>query len=105
MATDRPKPTPEEELDVATRPKTEKPRSAVAQGGPAMGDRAETIAYFYRDDITTAVNVALATDRQLLVSGPSGCGTTTLAGDIGRVLGWSVEREVITSRSQAVGLQ
>jgi ATP-dependent Clp protease adaptor protein ClpS len=29
MATDRPKPTPEEELDVATRPKTEKPRKYV----------------------------------------------------------------------------
>ena len=29
MATDRPKVTPEEELDVATRPKTEKPRKYV----------------------------------------------------------------------------
>lgn len=67
--------------------------------------RPETVSYFYTENITTAVNVALATERPLLVSGPSGCGKTTLAADIGRVLEWDFEKEVVTSRTQAADLQ
>jgi MoxR-like ATPase len=75
-------------------------------GAPAeeRADQAETVEYYYRDDVAMAVNVALATERPLLVSGPSGCGKSTLAVDIARLLEWELEREVITSRTQAVEL-
>lgn len=81
------------------------PNSSSLPAPEESGDGAGAVAYFYTENITTAVNVALATERPLLVSGPSGCGKTTLASDIGRVLGWGFEKEVITSRTQAADLQ
>src|ERR1035441_6976885 len=82
----------------------DRPASPVRAAGREMGDRTESVPYFYQPDITLAVNVALATQRPLLVSGPSGCGKSTLAADIARVKGWAYEKEVINSRMQATDL-
>jgi len=47
------------------------------------------------------VNVALATDRPLLLRGPSGSGKSTLARFVSWCLGWAYEHDVVTSRTQA----
>lgn len=56
--------------------------------------------YLYTDEIVLAVNVALATERPLLIAGPPGSGKSTLARDIAEVKGWRYLHQVITSRSQ-----
>ena len=58
-------------------------------------------AYVYADAIVLAVNVALATQRPLLVAGSPGTGKTTLAANVAHVLGWRFYPRVITSRTRA----
>ena len=83
-----------------------------AKGGafdPATGTVAFTrldggaldTTYVYHDDIILAVNVALAANRPLLVSGEPGSGKSTLARNVAAVLGWRYYQRVITSRTQA----
>lgn len=57
--------------------------------------------YLFTDEIRVAVNVALAADRPLLVSGPPGSGKTTLAENIAELKEWSFFSKTITSRTQA----
>lgn len=57
--------------------------------------------YVYTDPVVLAVNVALATGRPLLVSGPPGSGKSTLARGIARVKEWRYLQQVVTSRTQA----
>jgi len=68
---------------------------------PRVGDRIEGSVYVYSDEIVLAVNVALATQRPLLVAGPPGSGKSSLALNVARVMGWAYEEEVITPRTQA----
>lgn len=60
--------------------------------------------YVYDDAIKLAVNVALATMRPLLVSGPPGCGKSTLAREVARGLRGRYYEEVVTSRTRAQDL-
>jgi MoxR-like ATPase len=79
-------------------------RSAGAAGAaPAtgFGDQRTLVDYVYTEQITLAVNVALATARPLLVRGPAGSGKSSLAADIARRMGWDFLVEVISSRTQA----
>ena len=46
------------------------------------GDRAAGSVYVYADNIVLAVNVALATDRPLLIRGASGSGKSSLAANV-----------------------
>ncbi|HEU0078140.1 MAG TPA: MoxR family ATPase [Longimicrobiaceae bacterium] len=64
------------------------------------GDRLVS-TYVYNDDVVLAVNVALAVNRPLLVSGEPGSGKSTLARNVAAVLGWRYYQRVITSRTQA----
>jgi MoxR-like ATPase len=66
-----------------------------------FGDRREATRYVYTEQITLAVNVALATARPLLVRGRAGSGKSTLAMDIARQKGWDLYVEVISSRTRA----
>ncbi len=66
-----------------------------------LGDRATESVYVYTDEIILAVNVALATDRPLLVRGVSGSGKSSLARDVAEKLGWRYRSAVVTSRTQA----
>ena len=58
-------------------------------------------AYLYSPAIVLAVNVALATQRPLLLAGSPGTGKTTLAANVAHVLGWRFYPRVVSSRSRA----
>jgi MoxR-like ATPase len=66
------------------------------------GDQRRNVAYVYGDErIVLAVNVALATQRPLLVRGPSGTGKSSLARSVAEFLCWRFYEYVVTSRTQA----
>jgi MoxR-like ATPase len=79
----------------------------VAAGGEVLDDgtvahrAADGSVHVYDDRIILAVNVALATERPLLVAGEPGSGKSTLAKSVAAVLGWSYYKAMITSRTQA----
>lgn len=70
-----------------------------AWDGVWPGDK-HAAPYVFSDDIAVAVDVALATDRPLLVFGPPGCGKSMLAPTMAGMLGWRYLRHTFTSRSR-----
>ncbi len=72
-----------------------------ADGVSELADRAPSSTYVYAEEITLAINVALATGRPLLVRGPSGAGKSSLARAVADDLGWGYVETVITSRTRA----
>ena len=58
-------------------------------------------AYVYTPKVLLAINVALATNRPLLISGEPGSGKTSLAANAAAVLGWWSYQQTVTSRTQA----
>jgi MoxR-like ATPase len=69
---------------------------------PAMlGDRRDGKLYRYTPEIKLSVNVALATGRPLLIIGATGCGKSSLAFNLARLMGRRYYEFVVTSRSQA----
>jgi MoxR-like ATPase len=87
---------------------------AGAGGTPVDGDK-ETIAFSWKVDgvedvyvlaprVTLAVNVALATNRPLLIAGEPGSGKTRLAAAVANVRGWQFYPRTVTSRTQAAEL-
>src|SRR5687767_11401181 len=71
------------------------------EGMLAAGDRRDASVYVYDDHIRMAVNVALAAERPLLVTGPPGSGKSSLALNVALTLGRHYSEEVITPRTQA----
>ena len=69
--------------------------------GYRVGDMPESDVYVYDDQITLAVNVALATGRPLLISGEPGTGKSSLARDVASKLQWRFYSKTISSRTQA----
>ena len=70
-----------------------------------LADRHEGLFYYYHDPkIIHAVNVALATNRPLLVRGPSGCGKSCLAFNVARQLNARYYPFAVNSRSSAQDL-
>ena len=69
-----------------------------------MIDRRDGLLYLYNEDIILAVNVAIATGRPLLIKGPAGCGKSSLAYNIAKVLNRKYYEFVVTSRSKAKDL-
>ena len=69
--------------------------------GTGYGDQRADAEYVYTEEITLAVNVALATARPLLIRGAAGSGKSSLGEDIARRMGWDFYVEVISSRTQA----
>jgi MoxR-like ATPase len=65
------------------------------------GDLRDGAVYVYNPDIKMAVNVALATDRPLLISGPAGSGKSSLAPNVARLKEWRYIEEVISTRTEA----
>ncbi|MGH8581651.1 MAG: AAA family ATPase [Gammaproteobacteria bacterium] len=60
--------------------------------------------YVFNDDIVIAVDVALATNRPLLVSGNPGSGKSRLADAIAAVQGWNLLSKTVTSRTRLESL-
>ncbi len=56
--------------------------------------------YVLSGDIVIAIQVALATNRPLLISGPVGSGKTTLAKAVAEAQDWSYLQYTLTSRSR-----
>jgi MoxR-like ATPase len=73
-----------------------RPEGGLLPASPAHG----LDPYVFDDGITLAVDVALATQRPLLVSGVPGCGKTQLAHAIAAAQGWRLLVETITSRTR-----
>jgi MoxR-like ATPase len=73
------------------------PRRRIAAGRDAH----DGAVYVYTDRIVLAVNVALATNRPLLLRGLPGSGKSSLAHNVARILGRRFYEAVITSRTQA----
>jgi MoxR-like ATPase len=65
------------------------------------GDRRDGSVYVYSDEIVLGVNVALATNRPLLIRGPTGSGKSSLAANVARCNNWRYYEDVISSRTQA----
>jgi MoxR-like ATPase len=78
-------------------------RPAVRRRPPVseVADRGVAAEYVFDDNIRLAVNLALATGRPLLVSGPSGSGKSSLARAVADLAGWSYLERTVTSRLQA----
>src|SRR5262245_57820745 len=64
-------------------------------------DKGKGWSYVYSPSIVLAVNLALATQRPLFVTGRPGTGKTTLAWNVAHVLGWKYYEKVVTSRMRA----
>jgi MoxR-like ATPase len=64
-------------------------------------DRRDGAVYVWNDDLELAVNIALATERPMLVRGPSGAGKSSLAASIARAKGWRYYEEVVSSTTEA----
>jgi MoxR-like ATPase len=75
------------------------------RGQAASGDRQDGPVYVFTPEIVLAVNVALATERPLLVSGRPGSGKSSLAASVAAVLDRRYVSEVIKPRTQASDLQ
>lgn len=56
--------------------------------------------YVFTDEVAIAVDVALATGRPLLISGPPGSGKSTLAPVMASLLKWRYLRDIFTSRTR-----
>jgi MoxR-like ATPase len=80
------------------------PKRQAEERGPRR-DGAVAYVYDHDPDIEIAVNVAVATNRPLLLRGDPGCGKSSLAADVAHCLGRRYFEEVITSRTQAQDLQ
>lgn len=73
----------------------------LAKASP-YGTQKEALPYVYHvPEIALAVNVALVTNRPLLLSGRPGSGKSTLARHVASCLGWEYQEDTITSRTQA----
>ena len=81
-------------------PRPMPPRPAMAWRS-AAGDETPESIYVFTDEITLALNVALATGRPLLVRGPSGSGKTSLARSAAAQMGCRYHEAVVTARTQA----
>lgn len=64
-------------------------------------DRRDGAVYVWSPDLELAVNIALATERPLLVRGPSGTGKSSLAASLARAQQWRYYEEVVSSTTEA----
>lgn len=76
-----------------------RPRATSTRSG--LGDRTDGTRYVFSDELTLAVNVAMATRRPLLLRGTTGTGKTSLAYAVATHLDRRYLETVISSRTEA----
>jgi MoxR-like ATPase len=89
------------------KPFTDDDPPPLAAGGgaaavaPQIPDRRDGAVYVMSDDLTLAVDVALATRRPLLLRGEPGSGKSSLAAFVARNLQWRYYEHVVTARTRS----
>ena len=73
-----------------------------ATGG--AGDFRNGMAYLFTPEMELAVSAASATQRPLLVTGPAGCGKSSLARNTAHRLGWRYLERIVNSRTEITSL-
>lgn len=68
------------------------------------GDFRTGFDYLYDEEMELAISAAAATQRPLLVTGPTGCGKSALARSTAHRLGWRYLERVINSRTEVSSL-
>jgi MoxR-like ATPase len=72
-----------------------------AEWTPTKTEVEERVSYLFRDErIELAVNVAMATKRPLLVTGPPGAGKSSLARAVASAKQWTYIERVVNSRTE-----
>ena len=77
-----------------------KPRNFELPRNDTLPRTGDIPPYVFSKNIAIAVDVALATDRPLLVAGKPGCGKSRLAEAMAVLLGWHYLGKTMTSRSR-----
>ncbi|HVG24518.1 MAG TPA: AAA family ATPase [Thermoanaerobaculia bacterium] len=80
----------------------EAPQTTLRRGNDrSRRDRRDGAVYIWTPELELAVNIALATERPLLVRGPSGTGKSSLAASLAVAKGWRYYEEVVSSTTEA----
>jgi len=77
------------------------PPTAVTTATRSRRDRRDGAVYVWNEDLELAVNIAIATERPLLVRGASGTGKSSLAASLAVAKKWRYYEEVVSSNTEA----
>ena len=80
------------------------PAKARRRPGGGVGDFRSGTAYLFTAEMELAVSAATATQRPLLVTGPAGCGKSSLARSTAARLGWRYLERTVNSRTEITSL-
>jgi MoxR-like ATPase len=64
-------------------------------------DRRDGSVYVWNEDLELAVNIAISTERPLLVRGPSGTGKSSMAASLAVAKSWRYYEQVVSSVTEA----
>jgi MoxR-like ATPase len=70
----------------------------------AAGDFRSGTAYLFTPEMELALSAAAATERPLLITGPTGCGKSSLARGTAARLGWRYLERTVNSRTEITSL-
>mgnify|MGYP001280723826 CR=1 FL=1 len=73
-----------------------------AEGG--AGDLRRRLVYLFTPEMELALSAAAAAQRPLLVTGPTGCGKSSLARNAAHRLGWRYLEHTVNSRTEITSL-
>ena len=82
----------------------ENPARARRRSAGGAGDFRSGAAYLFSPDMDLAVSAAAATERPLLITGPTGCGKSSLARGAAARLGWRYLERTVNSRTEITSL-
>lgn len=80
------------------------PAAAARHAGRGAGDFRSGTAYLFTPEMELALSAAAATQRPLLVTGPAGCGKSSLARAAAAKLGWRYLERTVHSRTEVNSL-
>ena len=80
------------------------PRAARRRAPGGAGDFRSAGGYLFTPEMELALSAATATQRPLLVTGPAGCGKSSLARGAARRLQWRCLERTVNSRSEITAL-